>query len=95
MEQKGTEKTSQGPLKPVLNDGFRPNHNTPPITRTQYPHEKATANATLLHGIEDTDFTDEDDDNQRRIMSSLQAFCTDRFINVQHYKDTNYHKSYP
>ena len=63
LEQKGMEKTSQGPLKPVLNDGFRPNHNTPPITRTQYPHEKATANATLLHGIEDTDFTDEDDDN--------------------------------
>ena len=59
------EQTSEGPPKPVLNDGVQPNHNTPPITRTQYPNKNATANATLLQGIEDTDSTDEDDDNQQ------------------------------
>ena len=55
---------------------------TPPTTRTQYPNKNAMANTTLLQGTEKIDSTDEDDDNQRRIMSSFQAFCTDRFINT-------------
>ena len=80
MEQNDLEKTSEGTPKSVLNDEVRPNHNTPPITRAQYPNKHATANAILLQGIEDTGSNDEDGDNQRRIMSSLQAFCTDRFI---------------
>ena len=57
LEQNDLDKTSKGPPKPVLNNGVRPNHNTPPITRTQYPSKNATANATLLQGTEDTDST--------------------------------------
>ena len=82
MEQDDLDKTSKGPPKPVLNDGVQPNYHTPPTTRTQYPNKNAMANVTLLQGTEETNSTNEDDDNQQRIMSSLQAFCTDRFINT-------------
>ena len=76
------ETTSEGAPKSVQNNGVRPNHNTSPVTRAQYPNRNATANAVLIQETENTELTDEDDEHQRRIMSSLQYFCTDRFINV-------------
>ena len=48
LEQKGGEKTSEGTPKQALNDEGRRNHNTPPLTRDQYPHKNATAHASLI-----------------------------------------------
>ena len=68
------EKTSEGTLKQAPNDGVRPNYNTPPLTRAQQPTMNATANAALIQETEGTESNDKDDENQQRIMSSLQHF---------------------
>ena len=47
LEQRSRDKTSEGTPKQVLNDGVRPNHNTP-VTRAQYPNKNATAHASLI-----------------------------------------------
>ena len=61
LEQQDMEKSSEGTPKQVQNDGVRPNHNTSPVTRAQYPNKNATANAALIQETNDTESNDADD----------------------------------
>ena len=59
----------------------RPNHNSPPNTRTQYPsNNTARANTAQVQEDENSDSSDKED--KRKVYASLQKFCNERFVKI-------------
>ena len=59
----------------------RPNHNSPPITRTQYPFNN-TARANTAQVQEDKNSDSSDKEDERKVYASLQKFCNERFAKI-------------
>ena len=68
--------TNLNPPKPN-----RPSHNSPPITRTQYPSNN-TARANTAQIQEDENSESSHKDEERKVYASLQKFCNDRLAKV-------------
>ena len=77
LEQGDKDKTEPNPNPPKVD---RANHNSPPITRTQYPPNNTTRANTAQAKEEDDESTD--DEEERKVYASLQRFCNDRFVKV-------------
>ena len=77
-EQRDKDKFDTNPNPPKSD---RPNHNSPSITRTQYPsNNNARANTAQIK--EDDNSGSSDKDDERKIYGSLQKFCNERFAKV-------------
>ena len=72
-EQGDKDKVDPNPNPPKSD---RPNHNSPPITRTQYPsNNSARANTAQVQEDDNSDTSDKD--HERKIYASLQKFCNE------------------